>query len=112
MKKFTTRDIVNKNFASKNSSILRILTKWSEYLEGIFENPDTYISRRVYEFKDFRNNLIEPNQDLEEELIRRINLERPMVKSKTSKLKEVYNTFSSYFLCKKTDTSPLYSSRY
>ena len=37
VKIFNRQDLENKNFQAKHSSILRILTKWAENLEKIFE---------------------------------------------------------------------------
>ena len=47
-----------KQFRAKNSSVLRILTKWAEYLEDFFVNVEKHILMRLYTFKDVENNLI------------------------------------------------------
>ena len=33
------------------------MTKWAEYLEEIFEKPEVEITQRLYDFKDFNNQL-------------------------------------------------------
>jgi len=50
--------MTEKQFRAKHSSVLRILTKWAEYLEDIFENAERNIRLRVYPFKDIHNKLI------------------------------------------------------
>ena len=39
VKLFNKQEVENKLFTAKHSSILRILTKWAENLEEIFNNP-------------------------------------------------------------------------
>lgn len=36
VKEFNKQELICQEFSSKHSSILRILTKWNEYLEDIF----------------------------------------------------------------------------
>jgi hypothetical protein len=36
---FSKKDLMDRNFSAKNSAVLRILTKWAENLENIFDNP-------------------------------------------------------------------------
>ena len=40
---FNKFEIANKQFTAKHSSILRILTKWTEYLEEIFQKPEKVV---------------------------------------------------------------------
>jgi hypothetical protein len=54
---FSKQEICNKQFTAKHSSILRILTKWADYLEEIFDNPEHFIRRRLYSFTTIRNEL-------------------------------------------------------
>jgi hypothetical protein len=39
VKPFSVSDIESNNFHVNNSSVLRIMTKWADYLEDIFEKP-------------------------------------------------------------------------
>jgi len=39
VKSFSKKDLMDKNFSAKNSAVLRMLTKWAENLENIFDNP-------------------------------------------------------------------------
>ena len=55
---FNRQEIANKQFTAKHSSVLRILTKWAGYLEDIFSNPEQFIKRRLYLFRDIHNTLI------------------------------------------------------
>ena len=50
--------MAEQQFRAKHSSVLRILTKWAEYLEDIFVNVEKHILMRLYPFKDVENNLI------------------------------------------------------
>jgi len=50
--------MAEKQFRAKHSSVLRILTKWAEYLEDIFENAEKNLMLRLYAFKDIHNKLI------------------------------------------------------
>ena len=51
VKPFTREEIKNKEFSAKHSSVLRILTKWAENLEKIFENPEKSVKNRLYPFQ-------------------------------------------------------------
>jgi len=55
IKYFNRQDVENNNFTAKHSSILRILTKWIEYLEDIFQNAEKLVKQRVYKFKTVTN---------------------------------------------------------
>jgi hypothetical protein len=39
VKNFSKKDLADKNFKAKHSAVLRMLTKWAENLENIFDNP-------------------------------------------------------------------------
>lgn len=39
VKPFSKKDITDKNFSAKHSAVLRMLTKWAENLENIFDHP-------------------------------------------------------------------------
>jgi hypothetical protein len=43
--------------------MLRILTKWAEYLEEIFKTPAEYVRRRLYSFRNIHNTLVNLNKD-------------------------------------------------
>jgi len=62
VKTFSKQDIVNQQFTAKHSSILRILTKWADYLEDIFTNPEQYVRRRLYSFKNIHDELVNLQQ--------------------------------------------------
>jgi hypothetical protein len=40
VKPFSRQEIASKQFSARHSSMLRILTKWAEYLEEIFKAPE------------------------------------------------------------------------
>ena len=58
VKPFTVHQIANKNVAGKHSSILRIMTKWAQYLEGILEKPQTFIHNKNYPYKNIRGEIV------------------------------------------------------
>jgi hypothetical protein len=55
VKAFSRQEIDSKQFTARHSSILRILTKWAESLEGIFKDPDNFVKGRAYSFKNIHN---------------------------------------------------------
>ena len=55
VKPFSKKELKDKNFSAKNSAILRILTKWAENLENIFDHPEAYTTNRIYPFKDLNH---------------------------------------------------------
>ena len=55
MKPFSRQEMETKEFSAKHSSVLRILTKWAEYLEEIFEQPEQYAKKRLYPFVTVNN---------------------------------------------------------
>lgn len=55
---FSQNDIKNHNLLTKNSSILRLLTKWATSLEDIFKNPEQFTKDRLYPFKSFDHSTI------------------------------------------------------
>ena len=55
VKPFDKQELREYNFTAKHSSVLRILTKWSEYLEDIFKNANKYIRSRLYPFNNISN---------------------------------------------------------
>ena len=66
--------MANGKFTAKHSSILRILTKWSEYLEEIFDNPEKMVLKRAYPLKTVDNQLVllKNTEDGNPKLIRRL----------------------------------------
>ena len=42
-----------------HSSVLRLLTKWAENLESIFKDPEEYVKRRDYPFRNIHNKPVE-----------------------------------------------------
>jgi hypothetical protein len=78
------------------------MTKWVEYLESIFKNPEKMIRQRIYPFKDISHNLIDAkNDDLKNMLINKIRSEYTNVKATLKLLKESNTKFQSYFLSMK-----------
>jgi len=57
VKKFSRQEVNDKKFTAKHSSVLRILTKWAEYLEDIFYNAEKHLLMRLYPFKTIHNEL-------------------------------------------------------
>ena len=55
VKQFSREEIKERNFSAKHSSVLRIMTKWAEYLEGVFKNPEKFVQRKMYPFRNIRN---------------------------------------------------------
>lgn len=55
VKEFSKLEMENNNFTAKHSSILRIMTKWTEYLEEIFKNAEKMFNYRTYPFKTIDN---------------------------------------------------------
>ena len=55
VKSFTRQEISGKQFTAKHSSILRILTKWAGYQEYVLYNPEKFIRKRLYAFKNIHN---------------------------------------------------------
>ena len=60
VKPFSKQEVSNKEFTSSHSSILRILTKWAEYMEDILRSPRTLLESKLYAFKDFENRFWPP----------------------------------------------------
>ena len=52
---FSRPDIETTRFSVRHSSIFRILTKWAEYLESIFKNPQQVVKGREYPFLTIDN---------------------------------------------------------
>ena len=68
--------MAEQQFRAKHSSVLRILTKWAEYLEDIFVNVEKHILMRLYPFKDVENNLIKiKKRTIKTNIIGRLNKE-------------------------------------
>jgi hypothetical protein len=63
VKPFSKHEIDNKQFSARHSSMLRILTKWAEYLEEIFKAPQQYVRRRLYSFRNIHNTLVNLRKD-------------------------------------------------
>lgn len=55
---FNRQEVASRNFVAKHSSVLRILSKWSYYLEEIFKNPEITIKKRLYSFSNIHNELV------------------------------------------------------
>jgi hypothetical protein len=58
VKLFSLQEMISKQFSARHSSMLRILTKWAEYLEQIFKGPEQYVRRRIYPFRTIENDLV------------------------------------------------------
>jgi hypothetical protein len=89
VKAFNRQEIENKRFSAKHSSFLRVLTKWAGYLEKIFKNPEQFIKRRTYAFKNLQNQLVNINPSDEEgvnKLVKRLGEEYSEVKRKFGQL--------------------------
>ena len=71
---FTRLELDNREFNCQNSSILRVLTKWAEYLEEVFKNPEESIKNRLYSFINIHNELCNLSEGEEgiEKLIRQL----------------------------------------
>lgn len=93
VKPFSKKDIKDKNFSAKNSTVLRILTKWAENLEGIFDNPENTTLNRIYPFKTLTHELVFPTKDLKQKLFHQINDQ----KEKKEKMKEYLITRNKVF---------------
>ena len=48
----------NNKFTAKHSSVLRIMTKWAEYLEELFKNAEKVYTHRTYPFKTIDQHLL------------------------------------------------------
>ena len=73
VKPFTKNDMREKKLKVKNSAILRILTKWAENLEKIFEDPETFIRNRVYPFNTTSNELVNPTKSIKDKMLKRMS---------------------------------------
>jgi transposase len=84
VKPFSKQEIDTKQFSARHSSMLRILTKWAEYLEEIFKAPQQYVRRRLYSFRNIENTLVNLDKGHigEGKLIRRLEEEYQEVKMK------------------------------
>ena len=51
--------MADKKFTAKHSSVLRIMTKWAEYLTEIFDSAEKHVMMKLYQFKDIHNKLID-----------------------------------------------------
>ena len=51
VKEFTKPEIASKSFPVKHSSILRVMAKWAEYLEGMFQKAEKLFKQRAYPYK-------------------------------------------------------------
>ena len=72
VKPFSKKDLTDKNFSAKSSAVLRMLTKWAENLENIFDNPEAYTTNRIYPFKTLNNEIIYPKKELKDILFKQI----------------------------------------
>jgi hypothetical protein len=55
---FNRQEVASRNFVAKHSSVLRVLSKWSYYLEETFKNPEIAIKKRLYPFNNIHNELV------------------------------------------------------
>ena len=58
VKPYNKLQIAAKEFAGKHSSLLRILTKWAEYLENILKKPEAFIQNRNYPLKNIKGETV------------------------------------------------------
>lgn len=87
VKEFNQLEINKRQFSVKHSSVFRIMTKWAEYLNDIFEEPEFHIYQRSYPFKSTDNHLTNiKNITAKHELVNRIKKEHQEVKKKYQNL--------------------------
>jgi hypothetical protein len=91
-------------FTAKHSSILRILTKWAEYLEDIFKRPKDLLYGRLYPFKNYENELVPSciSSIIKPILIERLEQEYRQVKQKFQTILKSNYHFVGTFLCSDT----------
>ena len=58
VKPYSKYQINAKEFAGKHSSLLRILTKWADYLENILQKPESFIQNRNYPLKNIKGETV------------------------------------------------------
>lgn len=60
VKEFSKQEISSKDFTVKHSSVLRVMSKWAEYLENLFKNAENLFKQRAYPFKTVTDQLVTP----------------------------------------------------
>jgi hypothetical protein len=116
IKTFGKQEIAGKQFSARHSSMLRILTKWAEYLEEIFKIPEQYVKRRLYPFRNIYNQLVNLGKDEklgEGKLIRRLSEEYVAVKEKFKKiLRTSYGAMANFLGAENSSSFVSSVSRY
>ena len=68
--------------------MLRILTKWASYLEGILEKPESFVHNRNYPFKNIKGDIVLLSGiESKNKLIEQIKEQNKEVKRKFKELK-------------------------
>lgn len=87
-----------KSISAKNSSILRILTKWAESLQQIFDKPDIIIKQRIYPFKTTQNQPINSYRHIKDSLFSKLTSCTKQVKTALSNFQSENTIFQAQFL--------------
>jgi hypothetical protein len=106
VKPFSRQEVDHKLFSAKHSSLFRILTKWAESLEAIFKNPEEYIKRRTYSFKNIDNELCTIDSSSKngfDKLVSQVEKEYAHIKKRFNELLQVSYGYIGKFLGKSSD---------
>jgi predicted secreted Zn-dependent protease len=80
---FSKHEILNKQFSAKHSSVLRVMTKWAQYLEDIFKHAEKHVTQRLYPFKTVYDEPVTIiDQGNKDKLIAQLQTEYEAVKAK------------------------------
>lgn len=80
VKEFSDLELNSKQFSAKHSSVLRIMTKWAEYLDEFFKSPERNVYQRQFKFKTTDNKLVTIYN--REKLVEQLTAEGEKVKEK------------------------------
>jgi hypothetical protein len=69
---FGKNDLKDRNFTAKHSSVLRVITKWAENLEAVFENAEKFVLNRNYPFTTLAGRSVYPTTERKNQIFNQI----------------------------------------
>ena len=69
---FGNNDLKDRNFNAKHSSVLRVITKWAENLDAVFENAEKFVLNRNYPFITLAGRSVYPTTELKKRIFNQI----------------------------------------
>lgn len=95
---FDDYDLKTCNFHVNNSSVLRIMTKWAESLEEIYEQPKIHIAQKISEFKTLDYSTRSLNENDKMKICAKLKEEYALLKLELKEMQQKCTLFQSHIL--------------